>query len=61
MKKSSQKKRKLKVAAVITIRNADKMSKEGRKEVADWLKETAKSLVKDGHLYSGEIRFRYMY
>jgi acetylglutamate kinase len=60
-RESKSKGRKLKAAAIITLRDADKMSNEGRKEVAAWMRETAKSLVKDGNVYSGEIRFRYLY
>jgi len=28
------------------------MSKKGKKNIAEWLRNQAKALIKDGHLYS---------
>lgn len=48
-------------AAVVTIRNADKMTKKGRAEVATWLRRHASDLVKYGANYDGNFRGRYRY
>jgi hypothetical protein len=60
-KKPLKSNKKLKVTITLSVRNMDVMSKEDRKEVAEWLKETAKDLVKNGHVYTGEIKFKYIY
>lgn len=49
-----------KVIAILEIKNAAKMTEEGRKEVADWLKRQAKELIKDGKDYTKHFRARYM-
>jgi hypothetical protein len=49
-----------KVIATLEIKNAAKMTEEGRKEVADWLKEQAKELIKDGKDYAKRFRSCYM-
>ncbi len=49
-------------AAVLTIYKAPKMSPQGRKDIAEWLRRQAKALIKDGKLYT-PTRFtaRYIY
>lgn len=39
-------------AAILTIKAASKMTPEGRKEIAAWLRHQAAMLVKDGKNYS---------
>jgi hypothetical protein len=50
-----------KSAAVLTIKDAGNMTPEGRKEVADWLRQCAKTLVKHGKDYAPRFRARYLY
>ena len=50
----------LRSAAILTIKNADTMSPEGRKAIADWLRGQAKDLVKLGHKYHKTLRARYL-
>lgn len=52
---------KLKAAAVLTIKDADKMSVEGKKAIAAWLRQQAKDLLKYGEHYSSRFRARYLY
>ena len=42
----------LKVVAIVTIRNASRMTPARRKGIADWLRVHARMLVTEGHLYS---------
>ena len=56
-----KRKKKIKAAAILTIRDAADMTPEGRKDIAAWLKQQAKDLVKYGDDYSGELRARYLY
>jgi hypothetical protein len=51
-----------KSAAVITIREPGRMSKRGRKAIAQWLRKQAEHFLKHGDQYS-ETRFtaRYLY
>lgn len=49
-----------KSVAVLTIKDAGKMSAKGRNEIAAWLRHCADSLVKDGHNYSRRFRARYL-
>lgn len=55
------KKNKEKSAAILTIKDADIMTKKGRRQIAKWLEQQAESLIKDGHLYSKNFRARYLY
>ncbi len=48
-------------AAILTIKDADKMNDAGRKAIAEWLRQSAKNLVKHGKDYSGGFRARYIY
>jgi hypothetical protein len=51
-----------KTAAIITIRGAGRMTKKGRRDIANWLRRHADSLVKYGHEYSnGRFIGRYHY
>lgn len=50
-----------KSAAVITIKDAPAMTKKGRKEVADWMRDQAKFLEEDGARFSNRFRARYLY
>lgn len=50
-----------KTAAVLTIKNAADMSPKGRREIADWLREQAKTLEAEGVQYSSRFRARYLY
>lgn len=50
-----------KSAAVITIKDAGKMTKKGRREVAAWLRKTADTLVKYGDELAPTFRARYLY
>ena len=54
-------KAKEKSAAILTIKDADKMSKRGRKEVAAWLRRHAKYLEQHGQAYSSRFTGRYLY
>lgn len=48
-------------AAVLTIRDAAEMTPEGRRQLADWLRHSAKTLVKHGKDYSKRFRARYLF
>ena len=48
-------------AAVVTIRNAPRMTKKGRKAIANWLRQHARWLEKDGDKYSKRFTGRYYY
>jgi hypothetical protein len=52
---------KAKRAAVLTIRDADKLSKRGRKDIAAWLRNHARWLEKYGDQYGKELRAGYNY
>ena len=48
-------------AAVVTIHGAGRMTPEGRKAIAAWLREHAKALLKDGARYTeGRYTGRYI-
>jgi len=57
----SMAKKKHQSAAVVTIKDAAKMTPEGRKAVAKWLRQHAAYLVKHGEEYSSTFRGRYLY
>ncbi|MDD5458359.1 MAG: hypothetical protein WC554_15105 [Clostridia bacterium] len=48
-------------AAVLTIRDAGKMTLDGRKQIAQWLRKQAKDLITYGDRYAKIIRMRYIY
>ena len=48
-------------AAIVTIKDASKMTRRGRKAIAIWLRKTADDLVKHGNNYSKGFRARYLY
>jgi len=50
-----------KSAAVITVFNADMMTKQGRKRIAKWMREQAEFLEEFGPKYSWRFTSRYMY
>ena len=55
-------KRRDKSAAVITIKSPSRMTKRGRKDIADWLRRHATMLVKDGDKYTnGRFTGRFIY
>lgn len=50
-----------KAAAILTIRNASKMDKQGKQDIAKWLNKQAKGLIKDGIVYAPIFTARYLY
>lgn len=50
-----------KSAAIVTIKEADRMSAKGRKAVAAWLRRQADFLEKHGKEYSTRFTARYLY
>ena len=50
-----------KSAAVLTVKDADKMTKSGRRQIAKWLLQQAKYLVQFGDQYGPTLRARYLY
>ena len=50
-----------KAAAVVTIRDANKMSAKGRKALAAWLRMHADMLLEHGKEYAPRFRGRYLY
>jgi len=50
-----------KSAVIITFKNASEFSKEGRKDIANWLRQQAKDLIRYGDNYSKVCRARYLY
>lgn len=48
-------------AAVLTIKDADKMTEQGRADVANWLRRQAKLLKAHGKDYAPRFRGRYLY
>ena len=49
-----------KSAAVLTIRDASKMTPAGRRAVAAWLKRQSEFLAKNGKDFSGRFTARYL-
>ena len=49
-----------KAIATFTIHEASRMTREGRAEIAAWLRSTAKSLTRDGDKYAKRFTARYM-
>ena len=50
-----------KSAAVLTIKDAPKMTTQGRKDIAAWLRRQATQLLKHGPLYADRFTGRYIY
>lgn len=50
-----------KTAAILTIRDADKMTKKGRREIADWLRARADDLIEHGDQLAATFCARYYY
>lgn len=51
-----------KSAAIITIKSPGKMSKKGRKQIAEWMMRTARDLLSLGDKYTdGRFTARYLY
>ncbi len=50
-----------KVAASVHIRDADKMTAKGRRDIAKWLRQHADFLLKHGDEYAPRFRGRYIY
>lgn len=46
--------------AVLTLKDAGEWSPDGRAMIANWLREQAKGLLKDGKNYAPRFRARYM-
>ncbi len=49
-----------KIIARLTIQDAETMTKERRQEIAQWLRENAKSILKDGDKYSKRFISRFI-
>lgn len=54
-------KRVTQTAATLTIRDADLMTKKGRRAVAAWLRKQAGFFARHGKLYAGRFTARYRY
>jgi hypothetical protein len=50
-----------KSAAVLTIFDADIMTKKGKNDIAQWLRRQASLLLRDGDKYARRFRARYLY
>jgi triphosphoribosyl-dephospho-CoA synthetase len=46
---------------VLTIFDAGKMTKKGRRDIAKWLRQHAEDLLSDGDNYSSLFRGRFQY
>jgi hypothetical protein len=53
--------RKEKSAAIVTIKDAPKMSRKGRKDIASWLRRQATFLEKHADQFAGRFTARYIY
>ena len=54
-------KRKDKVAAIVTIKDAPKMTAKGRRQIAGWLRSRAALLEKHADLMASRFTARYIY
>lgn len=62
LKKAMKKRPKQKSAAVVSIFGASRMTAQGRRRIAAWLRRHAAMLVKDGPKYThGRFTGRYLY
>jgi hypothetical protein len=50
-----------KSAAIVTIKDAPKMTKRGRKNIAAWLRRQAAFLEQHGNEFAGRFTARYIY
>lgn len=50
-----------KSAAIVTVKDAPKMTKRGRKAIAKWLREQADFLEQYGNEFAGRFTARYLY
>lgn len=50
-----------KSAAIVTVRDADKMTKVGRKKIAKWLRQQAGFIEQHGQEFAGRFTARYLY
>lgn len=48
-------------AAIVTVKDADRMSVDGRKDIARWLRRQAGFLEKYGSEFAGTFRARYIF
>ena len=48
-------------AAILTIKDAARMTPKGRKEIAQWLRIQAKNVERDGEEYARRFTARYLY
>ena len=55
------KKSKTQCAAVVTVRDAKRWSKRGRREVAAWIRKQADMIEQYSEAYEGTCRMRYLY
>ena len=49
-----------KAAAILTVRDADKMTPDGRKRIAGWLRAQAKLILAEGDNYAPRFRGGYL-
>jgi hypothetical protein len=49
-----------KIAASLIIHDADRMTPDGRRQIAAWLRRQASGLIKDGDRYAKRFRARYL-
>ena len=50
-----------KSAAILTVKDGDKMTKQGRKKVAAWIHRQANYLIKNGDKFASRRIARYLY
>jgi hypothetical protein len=60
MKKKNRKPKPKPYVASMTIYNASKMTKKGRKEIAEWLRASAEFVVEHGDNFVDRFTSRYM-
>ncbi len=51
----------MKTAAILTVKDAGRMTKSGRRRIAKWLRQQADDLVILGQRYGKTLRARYWY
>lgn len=51
----------IKSAAILTVKDAPKMSATGKKAIANWLRRQATMLEREGKHYSARFTARYLY
>lgn len=49
-----------KALATLTIKDGGQLSQRRIHEIAEWLREQAKGLLKEGHLYNARYRARFL-